>query len=104
MARATGTIDLLAVSLGNLAGIYELKKDKRNQQYYKTQYIELNDSIFNQREFNSLKNAQFLYELDSNNEIISQLTAQRHQDEQKISQQRLLILTISIGLLLGCIL
>ncbi len=104
LARATGTIDLLAVSLGNLAGIYERKKDNRNHRYYKTLYIELNDSIFNQREFNSLKNAQFLYELDSNNEIISQLTAQRHQDEQKISQQRLLILTISIGLLLGCIL
>ncbi|MBP3349494.1 MAG: AraC family transcriptional regulator [Bacteroidaceae bacterium] len=104
LARKTGTTDLLAVSLGNLAGIYERKKDSGNHQYYKTLYIELNDSIFNQREFNSLKNAQFLYELNSNNEIISQLTEQKHQDEQKISQQRLLILTISIGLLLGCML
>ena len=104
LARNTGTTDLLAVSLGNLAAIYERKHDINNQRYYKTLYIELSDSIYNQREFNSLKNAQFLYELDSHNEIISQLTVQRELDEQKISQQRRLILTISIGLLLGCIL
>lgn len=104
LARRCGTTDLLAVSLGNLAGIYERKGDVENAFHYKKLYIYLNDSIFNQREFNSLKNAQFFYELNSNNEIISQLTAQKYYNEQKITQQRLLIITISIGLLIGGIL
>ncbi|MBR5843534.1 MAG: AraC family transcriptional regulator [Bacteroidaceae bacterium] len=104
LARKTGTTDLLAVSLGNLANMYERKHDTSNHNHYKVLYTELHDSIFNQRKFNSLKNAQFLYELNSNNEIISKLTEQQQHDEQKILQQRMLILTISIGLLLGCIL
>ena len=104
LARRTGTIDLLAVSLGNLASMYERKNDAYNYNYYRKLYLDLNDSIFNQREFNSLKNAQFLYELDSSNEIISQLTELKNHQEQKISQQRSLILTISIGLLLVAIL
>lgn len=104
LARRSGTIDLLAVSLGNLATIYERKGDAQNAYRYKKLFIYLNDSIFNQREFNSLKNAQFLYELNNNNEKISQLTVQKYYNEQKINRQRLLIITISIGLLIGGIL
>lgn len=101
LARKNGTIDLLAVSLGNLAGIYERIGDAENAFHYKTLYICLNDSIFNQREFNSLKNAQFLYELDNYNEIISQLTTQKNRNEQKITRQRLLIISILTVLLIG---
>ncbi len=104
LARRTGTIDLLAVSLGNLAGMYERTNDVENYNFYKKLHVELNDSIFNQRKFNSLKNAQFLYELNCSDEIITQLTEQKYEHEQKIYRQRLLIVSILLGMLLGGIL
>lgn len=104
IARNSGTTDLLVVSLGNLANIYERKGNKEKASFYKNAYNEINDSIFNQREFNSLKNAQFLYELDNNNIIITQLTEQKRNDELKIMMQRRWLLTITIGLVIGCIL
>lgn len=99
MARRSGQTDLLAETLRDLAKLYE-PTDRERSLLYKSEYLDISDSIFNINEFNSLKNAQFQYELNKSNRAINVLTETTEMQESQIKTQRAWILTITIGLIL----
>ena len=103
-ARRTNQTDLLVETLKDLASIYEKKKNLSKSLAYKSEYLDLSSDIFNQSEFNSLKNAQFLYEMDKSNSIINSLNLDKKEKEMQIAMQRQWLLTITVGFCLFIVL
>lgn len=95
MARKSTQNDLLTETLRNLSAIYRERGDLDKSLEYQSEYMELADSIFNQSEFNRLKNAEFFYELDRTNRVIDALNVEKRQKDMQISLQRYLLLGIS---------
>lgn len=94
-ARKSTQNDLLTETLRNLSAIYRERGDLDKSLEYQSEYMELADSIFNQSEFNRLKNAEFFYELDRTNRVIDALNVEKRQKDMQISLQRYLLLGIS---------
>lgn len=84
--------------LKGLAEVYKRKGDKLNANYYKMQYLVLSDSLFNQTEFNRIKNTQLVYETEKNYRKISTLNAEKEIRDKQIYAQRKALIAISAGL------
>lgn len=91
---------LLNASLMSLASLYEKTGNKAKAEYYQTRYHHLSDSFLNIYEFNKLKNAQFIYEIDKQYKEIAALAKEKEEKEAHIRQQRCIILSISGGMLI----
>lgn len=91
---------MLLESLKALAAIYEKQGDKTNTLLYKSRYLTVSDSLFSMNEFNKMKNAQFIYEMDKNYQKISSLTIDKELKETQIKTQRNFIFIISASLLI----
>ena len=100
-ARATRQNDLLTETLRHLSAIYRGQGDFDKSLRYQSEYMELADSIFNQSEFNSLKNAEFLYELNKTNKIIDTLNVEKRQKDFQIAAQRYLLWGISVAVIIS---
>lgn len=100
IARQENMSDLLVETLRSLARVYEKGGDKQKALGYKSQYVDLTDSLFNRNEFNRLKNAQFLYETDKNKAQIKELTEEKVHQAQTLSLQRRWLATVTVSLLL----
>lgn len=96
-ARATNQYDLLAETLKHKASIYERQGRSNNALACKLEYVKLTDSIFNRKEFNTMKNAQFLYETNKSEKAINSLTEENHNRERLIIMQRWWMLTLTLG-------
>lgn len=97
-------IDLIMYSLENLSVIYEKIGDSRRALYYKNEYLNASDSIFNIREFNRVKNSQLVYEMDKINEQMDHLNAEKEESDLKLKMQKRILLIASGGLTLLSIL
>ena len=84
-------------SLKTLSALYEKKGDVKNAMFYKDYYLTLTDSIFNVREFNRVKNVQYLYEMEKTTKEISSLQEDQVKKEREIKQQRRILLFILSG-------
>lgn len=71
----SGTDDLLLSVLKDLARIYDKRQMREESLACKSEYWALSDSVFNQKEFNSLKNKQVFYELERDASTINRLNA-----------------------------
>ncbi len=100
LARQHGQIDLLAETLRFLSEIHKSKGNRELAIAYLEEYLALSDSIFNQKVFNSLKNAQFQYDLDKSDGIIRNLNDEKLRQEIHIEQQRTMLWGISIATLI----
>lgn len=100
LARESRQTDLLVETLRGLAEIYkQLGRQDRSFEYLE-EYLSLSDSVFNQKVFNNLKNAQFQWELSKNENIIQDLNQQHHLQSIYISQQRVILWIVSVCALL----
>lgn len=68
--------NLLYTSLKELSDIYE-DMDKEKALAYKADYLYMADSIFNHNEFNRVKNAEFMYEINKSANEISTLSHEK---------------------------
>ncbi len=96
-ARRAGQMDLLVETLRDLANAFEKKGDIRKSLTYKSEYMELSDSMFNLREFNSVKNAQFKYDMDKSSALINDLQDGQRDSALKIAMQRNVLWIVSVG-------
>lgn len=89
-------MDLLISTYQHLSEIFRKKNETEKSLSYKFKYLNLSDSVMNQKNFNELKNAQFLAEMDKHEAIITQLTTDKKNNEIQIQHQRRWLLTVSI--------
>lgn len=100
LAEENNQTHLIAQTLKDYSSYYESKGNIQKAQYYKSKYLSITDSIYNVREFNKVKNAQFLYEIGKTNKEISDLHAEQKLKEQKIRQQQRILAGILSSLLI----
>jgi len=100
MARGENISDLLVETLRGLARVYETAGNKQVALNYKSQYVDLSDSLFNRNEFNRLKNAQFLYETDKSKAQIRALTEEKVHQAQMLTMQRRWLATVTVSMVL----
>lgn len=84
----------------NMKVYSEIYKDMNNLEkslYYKDRYLSLTDSIFNQREFNRIKNSQYIFEKGQHEKEISILSLEKEKRDLQIRLQRQVILIIIAG-------
>ena len=93
LARENNQANLLAETLKKLYMLYEKRNLERALQY-KSEYLDLNDSIYNITAFNHLKNAQFLYETNLSTDIINNLTLEKERKEMQLTMQRRWLFTL----------
>lgn len=99
-ARETKILYKYASILFDYSKFYEKTGDVSKAQLYKTRYLTLKDSIFNDREFDAVKNTQFLYEMDKTSKEISELHVKEVQREQTIRFQRIMMSGLVIGVII----
>lgn len=91
-------------NLKALARLYEQKGNENKSLQYKSRYLAVSDSLFNMDEFNRMKNAQFVYEMDKNYQKIASLTKEKEHKEIQIKTQKRFLIALCAGLLLFIIL
>lgn len=97
IARQTpGSDNLLLSALKDLARIYDKQQLREKALDYKSEYLALSDSFFNQKEFNSLKNKQVFYELERDASTISRLNAVK-----TLQRSGLLVLSVAMAVFIG---
>lgn len=75
----------------DISKYYETAGDMRLSQEYKSRYLTMKDSIYNMREFDVVKHAQFLYEMDKVEKEISGLQTEKDEFKRIVTLQRTLI-------------
>lgn len=99
IARQTpGSDELLLSVLKDLARIYDKRMQREKALDYKSEYLALSDSVFSQKEFNSLKNKQVFYELERDASTINRLNAVR-----TLQRNGILVLSIAVAVFIGLI-
>ena len=99
IANATGQGDLLAETMRNLSFVYELKGNRDKASSYKTKYVDMFDSLYNNKEFNTLKNTMFLYEASKSENAIRSLKKEKQDRDEMIAMQRKWIVTLVLAFL-----
>lgn len=96
-ARLSGQSDLLMETLRHKSSIHEKLGHRALSLSYKEEYLLLADSLYSRDEFNTMKNAQYLYEAQKSEKAINTLTEEKHHREEMISTQRQWLLTLAVG-------
>ena len=84
--------NLTVAILQEYGDIYERSGDIRKALDCRTRYIAMRDSIYNFRDFDVVKNEQFLYEMDKTNRQIEDLNERDRSQKSIITRQRLIII------------
>lgn len=99
LAEKNNQIHLFIETLKDYSDYYTSKGNIEKAQYYKSKYSTITDSVYNLREFNKVKHAQFLYEIGKTNKEISDLHIEQKLKEQRIRQQQKTLAGILTSLL-----
>ncbi len=97
LAEKNNLLHFYSQPLKTLYGLYEKKGDLKNAILFQKKYLSITDSIFSVREFNRVKNVQYLYEMEKTAKEISFLHADQKKKEQKIGRQRKILFYILSG-------
>lgn len=100
LAEKNNLLHQYSQSLKTLYGLFDKKGDFKNAIRIQKKYLALTDSIFNVREFNRVKNVQYLYEMEKTAKEISSLHAEQEKKEQEIRKQRKILFSILSGTLI----
>lgn len=95
---------MLVMNLEALSRLYAEEGFTEKAQYYKRKYLEASDSLFNMNEFNKMKNAQFLHEMDKNYQKIASLTSDNQRKEALIRTRNIILGVVSVSLLVFIVL
>ena len=98
IAEANSQMHMFAECLKTLSEIYEILGNNPRSLSMKSRYLEIKDSIFNAREFDKVKNQQFVYEMDKSKAKISRLHFEMEKRDQKIKWQQTIISVIVVAL------
>lgn len=90
--------------LKDISDYYEKEGNIRMSHQYKAEYLTLKDSIFNTREFDIVKNRQFLYEVDKTNKEIQALHEEERRREMVIRFQTAMIAGALVGVIIVSVL
>lgn len=90
---------MLVEGLRALAQLYNHAGDTRQSSRYAIRYMNVNDSLFNENEFNKMKQSLFAYEMDKNYQKITILTQESHEKERQIRTQLRFLAGILAGML-----
>ncbi|MGN0236660.1 MAG: helix-turn-helix domain-containing protein [Lepagella sp.] len=82
-------------SLKLLYTLYDSMGNHAKATEIKDRYLELKDSIYNQRQFDMAKNQQFLYEMEKTENEIAQINEKQAQSAKLISRQRIMLFGIT---------
>lgn len=97
LAEKSNMLHRYSESLKTLYELYDKIGDTKNSIRIQKKYLSITDSIFNVREFNRVKNVQYLYEMEKTAKEISYLHAEQEKKEQEINRQRKILLSILSG-------
>ena len=103
-ARSTKQNSLLAEAMNQLARAYDAKGDGAQATACRLEYARLLDTLHRSDEFNTMKNAQFMFDAKRNASKISFLTQKQTFSEQQIRMQNRWLVTLAIGIVLVAVL
>lgn len=89
VAQGSGILHQFVESLKMLYTIYEQRGNTLMATTLKNRYLEMKDSIYNQRQFDMAKNQQFLYEIEKTEKMIADLNDRQARSAMLISRQRI---------------
>lgn len=92
----TGHKELLMETMRSLSLAYKSKGDSKLAAICRSRYVDLADSLYNDEELNSMKNALFLYEAKKSEDTISALTMEKQSRDRLITMQRAWIVTLVV--------
>ena len=105
IAEQNNYIDVQTDVYMDLSSFYDKRKNKAKALDYKSKYLSLNDSIFNQRKFNQIKNIHYHYETNKAQQRIYTLNKEKEEGQQKIrAQRKILIIIVSTALIITILL
>lgn len=99
-ARRRHKPDLLEETMRSLSEAYAMKGDRREAAVCKMKHVDLSDSLYNNGEFNAMKNTMFIYEATKSEKAIQSLTREKQDRDKLITMQRGWILTLVAAFLL----
>lgn len=91
VAQANGILYQYTESLKMLYSLYDNLGDRVRSAEIKDRYLELKDSIYNQRQFDMARNQQFLYEMEKSEREIADLNDRQARSAMLISRQRIIL-------------
>ena len=100
VAQGNGILHQFVESVKLLYTLYEKQGDTAKAAALKDRYLELKDSIYNQRQFDMAKNQQFLYEIEKTEKLITALNDRQARSSMLISRQRIMMLCAFVVIVL----
>lgn len=100
LANRYNFTDIIVENLKSYSEIYEKTGNRQKALDFKSQYLDMSDSIFNNREFNRIKNQQYIYETGQYEKEISLLNLQQEKDNMRIRLQRQALAIAVTGIVL----
>ena len=104
VAQANGILYQYTETVKMLYSLYDRFGDRQKAAELKDRYLELKDSIYNQRQFDMAKNQQFLYEMEKTEREISELNERQARDAMLISRQRIVLWSVVGAIMLAALL
>lgn len=94
VAQANGILYQYTESLKMLYSLYDSQGNHAKASELKDRYLELKDSIYNQRQFDMAKNQQFLYEMEKTEREIAELNEEKVRNAMLVSRQRVVLWSV----------
>lgn len=100
IAKANGLLDMQSFIYNELSDIAYNNGDKKQMLYYSGLYKIIEDSILSNRGYQSIKDVEFLFEMNRLDKQITTMKTEQAIKDAQLSQQRLIIFVVSSILLL----
>lgn len=94
VAQANGILYQYTESLKMLYSLYDSQGNHAKASELKDRYLELKDSIYNQRQFDMAKNQQFLYEMEKAEREKAELNEEKARSAMLVSRQRVVLWSV----------
>lgn len=94
VAKENRIIHLFPDVLERMGEYYQSKGDHQRAVEMRMEYLNLRDSIYNQKKFDTAQNQQFVYEVNRYNQAIDSLQQSKRHHEETIARQRMVILCV----------
>lgn len=85
-------------ALKSLYMLYDKKGRTDMAQKIKDKYLNIRDSLVNQRQIDKAQNEQFLYEMEKSEKAIAELNEAQRKSESVIEKQRVLLICVFMGI------
>lgn len=97
-AESHNQLHMFAETLKTLSSLYDRIGQTDLSLRLKSRYLEIKDSIFNVREFDNVRNQQFIYEMEKVDDRISELNREMERKQEMIGWQQTIIIVIVVAL------